>query len=207
MDGRGFLAGDIARRCSDEIDRNGGCERLAGGTLEERALHAVASRGVLGADVQDDAVRADRIGRQLGTVQYEVRPAGDEASILDAEGLALCAVDEYDRRTVCAAGHRCPLPSDRECGAAAAEQSARLEGLRQAPTDCRGGQRTEPAVMFRQGLGAGVQGWASKESCGHGHKSCAVIDERPSHSSAAATTSDRQPPPGVILAIRRRTGG
>ncbi len=137
MDRRGLLAGDVGVGGVDQVDRDPQVAPLA-----ERAPDRFPRVPMARADVQRDPVSADRVGRQQRAVEHQVRPEPEEGPILGAQRLAFRAVGHDDRPAAGLPGNRSPLAPDREAGAAATEQAARLEG---GDDGRRGGAERHPA--------------------------------------------------------------
>ena len=105
------------------------------------------------ADVQDDAVGADRIGGQLGTIEDEVWPQRHDRPVLGAQRLAFGPVGKDHRTALAAFRDGRPFARHREASPAPPEQAARLEDRDQAV-----GRRTrpEPSFVIDEGLGVGI---------------------------------------------------
>ena len=123
-----LLARDVPLGRGDQLDGDARVEPgPASRPLGQRTRDGGPGGAVRLADVEDDAPRTDRGGRELGAVEHEVRPAGHEDAVLGAERLALGAVDEHDRVAAGPLGDGRPLARDREPGAAATEEAGGVE--------------------------------------------------------------------------------
>ena len=106
------------------------------------------------ADIEDDVVGTNRARGEQRAVDHEVRPGRHQRSVLEAERLTLGPVREHDRVSGRALGDRSPLASDREAGAAPAEEPTRLQlGDQLARSD--GWERPEALLVRGEGFGAG----------------------------------------------------
>ena len=119
-----FLAGDIGRRGRDERDGHVAAGPLSRVALAERAFEGDPGGAMLGPDVQDDPVGADRAGREDRAVEHEMWPGRHQRPVLGAHGLALGAIGQDhgaagralgDRRATCVrpGSPRRPAPAGR----------------------------------------------------------------------------------------------
>ena len=188
MDGGGLLAGDVCRGSGDDL--NGSAAR--GETLGGGPLDRVEGSGQFTTDIEHDPVGTDRLGREFGTIEDEVRPGRHDRPVLGTQRLAFGSVRENDGSSAATSGDRRPLPRDREAGAAASQQPARLEGRDEAGRLPGVGSRAESMKMVGERLGAGRQRRTGEQSAGHQRRPWLVgLTSRWRGNDGVATTSGR----------------
>src|SRR5580704_16514271 len=121
----GLLAGNVANRCAHQTDPSA----LGSGTLGDCAVHRLDRTCMVGADVQDDVIGADRTCGEDRSVDDEVRTLLHEHAILPAQGFSLTAVGEHDRGTRILRSHRSPFGGNRKPGPTLATQVAALDRI------------------------------------------------------------------------------
>ncbi len=133
-----------------------------GPALVDGPAHGSHGRLVLPADVEDDLVGADGLRRQVGPVNHEMRPMRHQDPVLGAGRLALGTVHQDDGRAALPFGQGTPLATDREAGAAAAEQPACLEARDEIEVVVSARKCAEPREMGVEALGIAIQ-WRAGE--------------------------------------------
>jgi len=158
-DGRRF-AGDVGDWRLDEPERQAGGRRALG----DRAAHRGDRCSMVGADVDDELVRADRVGGQESTIEDQVGTGSHDGPILAAMRFALGAVGDDHGRAGSPLGDGSPLGADRETRPATPEQTASLERPDQVGTDARHGPEAD--VVSGKALAAGCRRRPGKQPIG-----------------------------------------